>query len=44
MTERLRIRLSISPEGMLIVDKGQIFRMGPGVDPDQQYPQSILKV
>ena len=39
-----RIRLSLSPEGLLVVDKGQIFRMAPGVSPDQQYPQSILRV
>ncbi len=38
-----RIRLSNSPKGVLVVGKGQIFRMGPGVDPEQQYPQSILK-
>jgi len=38
-----RIKLSLSPEGILVVDKGQIFRMAAGIAPDQQYPQSILK-
>ncbi len=31
-------------EGLLVVDKSQLFRMNPGIDPDKQYPQSILKV
>ncbi len=38
-----RIKLSLSSEGLLVVDKGQIFRMAAGVAPDQQYPQSTLK-
>lgn len=38
-----RIKLSLSPEGDLIVDKSAIFRMQPG-DPDEEYPQSVLKV
>lgn len=39
-----RIKIALSPEGDLLVDKGVIFRMKPGEDPDEQYPQSILKV
>jgi hypothetical protein len=28
----------------LLVDKSHTFRMKPGADPDEQYPQSVLKV
>jgi cytochrome b6-f complex iron-sulfur subunit len=39
-----RVKIALTPEGELIVDKSVIYRMAPGVDPDEQYPQSILKV
>lgn len=29
-------------DGQLVVDKGKLFRMKPGVEPNEQYPQSIL--
>jgi cytochrome b6-f complex iron-sulfur subunit len=38
-----RIRLALTPEGILQVDKSSIFRMAPG-NPEAQYPESILKV
>ncbi len=38
-----RIKISLAPDGELIVDKSVIYRMAPG-DPDEQYPQSIFKV
>jgi hypothetical protein len=27
-----------------VVDKGVVYRMAPGIAPDAQYPQSLLKV
>jgi cytochrome b6-f complex iron-sulfur subunit len=39
-----RVRLNLDSERRLVVNKGIIFRMGPGIDPDEQYPQSILRV
>ncbi|MBI2115367.1 MAG: ubiquinol-cytochrome c reductase iron-sulfur subunit [candidate division NC10 bacterium] len=38
-----RIKIAMTPEGLLQVDKSAIFRMAPG-SPEVQYPQSILKV
>jgi cytochrome b6-f complex iron-sulfur subunit len=39
-----RVKISLDPEGRLIVDKGTVYRMVPGREPDEQYPQSILRV
>jgi len=39
-----RVKISRDPEGRLLVDKSVVYRMAPGRDPDEQYPQSILKV
>ena len=39
-----RFEIKLSENGQLIVDKSRLFRMGPGVDPDEQHPDSILKV
>jgi len=38
-----RIKIVLTAEGILQVDKSAIFRMAPG-NPEGQYPQSILKV
>jgi len=38
-----RIKIVLTAEGILQVDKSAIFRMAPG-NPEAQYPQSILKV
>ena len=38
-----RVKIVRTPEGKLIVDKSALYRMAPGVPPDVQYPQSILK-
>jgi len=38
-----RIRISLTPEGLLLVDKSAIFRMLPG-PAEGQHPQSILRV
>jgi cytochrome b6-f complex iron-sulfur subunit len=39
-----RFKISIGDDGQLVVDKSVIYVMEPGVDPNEQYPQSILKV
>ena len=31
-------------DGQLVVDKSKIFRMEPSVEPDEQHPESVLKV
>jgi len=38
-----RFRIELAADGQLVVDKSAIYSMKPGVDPDEQYPQSILK-
>jgi len=39
-----RFEISLAEDGQLVVDKSHTFRMKPGADPDEQYPQSVLKV
>jgi cytochrome b6-f complex iron-sulfur subunit len=39
-----RFKVSLDPEGRLVVDKGVVYRMAPGRLPNEQFPQSILKV
>ena len=38
-----RFEIRVGEDGQLVVDKSRVFFMKPGVDPDEQYPQSILK-
>lgn len=38
-----RFAISLGEDGQLVVDKGKLFKMNPGIEPDEQYPQSILK-
>ncbi len=38
-----RFKIEIGEGGQIVVDKSTIYSMKPGVDPDDQYPQSILK-
>jgi cytochrome b6-f complex iron-sulfur subunit len=38
-----RIKIVLTSEGILQVDKSAIFRMAPG-NPEAQFPQSLLKV
>lgn len=38
-----RFQLTIGDDGQLVVDKSKVFRMGPGADPSEQFPESILK-
>jgi len=39
-----RVKLALGEDGQLVVDKSVLFRMQPGVDPNKQHPESILKV
>jgi hypothetical protein len=39
-----RIEISITSEGQLAADKGVVYPMGPGRDPVERHPQSVLKV
>jgi len=39
-----RFKISVGEDGKLIVDKSKLFKMVAGVAPDEQYPDSILKV
>jgi cytochrome b6-f complex iron-sulfur subunit len=39
-----RFKISLDTEGRLVVDKGVVYRMAPGRLPNEQFPQSILKV
>ncbi|MFQ5853274.1 MAG: ubiquinol-cytochrome c reductase iron-sulfur subunit [Candidatus Binatia bacterium] len=39
-----RFEVRLAEDGQLIVDKSNLFFMKPGVEPDEQYPKSILTV
>ena len=39
-----RFKISLGEDGQLVVDKSRVFKMIAGVEPDEQYPDSILKV
>ena len=39
-----RVEIRLGEDGQLVVDKSKVFRMQPGVDPNKQHPESILKV
>ncbi len=39
-----RFQLSLADDGQLLVDKSKIFKMQPGVDPNKQHPDSILRI
>jgi cytochrome b6-f complex iron-sulfur subunit len=39
-----RLKISVGDDGRLVVDKSKILRMEPGGEPDEQHPESILKV
>jgi cytochrome b6-f complex iron-sulfur subunit len=38
-----RFQIMIGEDGQLLVDKSKTFRMQAGVEPDEQFPQSVLK-
>jgi len=39
-----RFEIRLAEDGQIVVDKSRTLRMGPGVEPDEQHPESILKV
>ncbi len=39
-----RFEIAVAEDGQLVVDKAKKFRMAPGGEPDEQHPDSILKV
>lgn len=39
-----RVKIELGPEGDLLVDKSILFAMSPGADPDEQYPDSLLRI
>jgi cytochrome b6-f complex iron-sulfur subunit len=39
-----RFAISLNEEGLLVVDKSKVFRMQPGIDPNEQHPESILQI
>ena len=39
-----RFKISLADDGELVVDKSVVYRMEPGVDPNEQHPESILKI
>ncbi len=39
-----RFEILTGEDGQLVVDKSKVFKMQAGVEPDEQYPGSILKV
>jgi hypothetical protein len=38
-----RFKIFVGEDGQLVVDKGQVYKMGPDAEPDEQHPESILK-
>jgi cytochrome b6-f complex iron-sulfur subunit len=39
-----RFKISVGDDGQMVVDKSVTYVMAPGIDPNEQYPDSILKV
>ncbi len=39
-----RFKVVVGDDGQLVVDKSKVFKMAPGVEPDEQYSDSVLKV
>ena len=39
-----RFKLSLADDGQLLVDKSKVFKMQPGVEPNKQHPDSILRI
>lgn len=39
-----RFKIFVGDDGQLVVDKAALFRMEPDADPNEQHPESILKV
>ncbi|HEV8724769.1 MAG TPA: ubiquinol-cytochrome c reductase iron-sulfur subunit [Candidatus Binatia bacterium] len=39
-----RFGVSLNENGQLVVDKSKVFKMQPGTEPEEQYPESVLTV
>lgn len=39
-----RFAVSLNENGQLVVDKSKIYKMQPSIEPEEQYPESVLKV
>jgi cytochrome b6-f complex iron-sulfur subunit len=39
-----RYKITLADDGAIVIDKSVVYRGVPGQDPDELYPQSILKV
>jgi cytochrome b6-f complex iron-sulfur subunit len=39
-----RFKVNVGDDGQLVVDKSIVFKMQPSAEPDDQFPQSVLKV
>ena len=39
-----RFKIGVGEDGQLVVDKSKVYKMNAGVEPDEQFPDSILKV
>jgi cytochrome b6-f complex iron-sulfur subunit len=39
-----RFKVTVGDDGQLVVDKGTVFKMAPGAEPDEQYANSVIKV
>ncbi len=38
-----RFQIALGEDGRLVVDKSRLYKMHPGTEPDEQYPESVLK-
>jgi cytochrome b6-f complex iron-sulfur subunit len=38
-----RFKIFVGEDGQLVVDKAQVYKMGPDAEPDEQHPESVLK-
>jgi cytochrome b6-f complex iron-sulfur subunit len=39
-----RFKVTVGDDGQLVVDKGKVFKMAPGAEPEEQYTDTVLKV
>jgi len=39
-----RFKISVGEDGQLVVDKSKVFKMQAGTEPDEQFPDSVLRV
>jgi cytochrome b6-f complex iron-sulfur subunit len=39
-----RFGVSLNENGQLVVDKSKVYKMQTGIEPEEQYPESVLKM